>query len=435
MMNLYVVLKENVKKLVDKGAVHILVGNFLTRFVNLFGTICLVRILTKQEYGTLGYVENLYGFLYLLVGLGLNNAIMRYVLLENSLDKKYSVFFYIVKKGSIYNLIIMCIGFLINYVYPHPTEFSDGEILLYMIILIMPFAFYIEITFSNERAFFNNKTYIYLSIATTSGIIISKILGGITFGVKGVIIFYGIFEAFAGVICILYEKHKYYRKQQQSKLKKTLRRSIDIYGMQYMLTNSLWSMFLLLDVFMLAQLLNSEEAVADYKVAYTIPACLSILSGAIGMFVSPYFIKNEKNKLWVRKNYILCFLITFIVVFIVALLIGIFSKQIVILLYGKNYLNIVPLMRVLLLAAVANAGLRFTTANILASIGEVRYNLFVSAIAIVMQVVVNLYMIPHYGILGPAITSICSYVFMGVTLFFIFNRKYEILNLNNIFKR
>ena len=91
-------------------------------------------------------------------------------------------------------------------------------------------------------------------------------------------------------------------------------------------------------------------------------------------------------------------------------------------------------MRVLLLAAVANAGLRFTTANILASIGEVRYNLFVSAIAIVMQVVVNLYMIPHYGILGPAITSICSYVFMGVTLFFIFNRKYEILNLNNIFK-
>ena len=60
-----------------------------------------------------------------------------------------------------------------------------------------------------------------------------------------------------------------------------------------MITNGLWSAFMLNDTFLIGRYC-SPEVLAEYKVAYTIPGSVSLLSTSIGIFIAPYFVRNEK---------------------------------------------------------------------------------------------------------------------------------------------
>ena len=81
-------------------------------------------------------------------------------------------------------------------------------------------------------------------------------------------------------------------------------------------------------------------------------------------------------------------------------------------------------MIMLLLASFFNCGLRYTSANILAALGRVKYNMIISCIGIVVQIGINLVVIPVYGPVGVAITSCIVYSFMAVCLLMIFYKKY-----------
>ena len=80
-----------IKNIFKKGLVHILAGNFMTKLVSLFGSIFLVRILSKEEYGILGYLENIYGYVFVLAGMGMANAILRYVVLGEDTPKNTAI--------------------------------------------------------------------------------------------------------------------------------------------------------------------------------------------------------------------------------------------------------------------------------------------------------------------------------------------------------
>ena len=74
-------VKNTLKNIIQKGLLHILMGSFLSKVVSFFGSIFLVRILSKEHYGILSYLENIYGYLLTLAGMGVSNAILRYVIL------------------------------------------------------------------------------------------------------------------------------------------------------------------------------------------------------------------------------------------------------------------------------------------------------------------------------------------------------------------
>ena len=69
-----------IKAVWEKGLFHILSGSFLTKIVGFFGSIFIVRVLSKQEYGILGYLENMYSYVFIIAGMGLSNAILRFVI-------------------------------------------------------------------------------------------------------------------------------------------------------------------------------------------------------------------------------------------------------------------------------------------------------------------------------------------------------------------
>ena len=71
------ILSQKIETLKETGAFHVIVGSFMTKFASFFGSIFIVRLLTKSEYGILSYYENFMGYFFIFaVDCGHHTAIL-----------------------------------------------------------------------------------------------------------------------------------------------------------------------------------------------------------------------------------------------------------------------------------------------------------------------------------------------------------------------
>lgn len=417
-------LYQMILNLWKKGAFYVFTGSFLTKFVVFFGSMFIVRVLTKNEYGQLTYMENLYGWIYIIAGLGLTNAILRYVVLAQDIQEKYNIFQYSIRESLKYNLVILLCFLGLNQIYPHPSSFENLQLLMSVMLIMMPFQYLLDSDLALERAMFNNKRYALLAFFSSVALIWTKFLGATIQGIFGVVCFGLASNLIFGVGFYVLARRKYFAGFKYSPPEKGLKKEMRIYSLQYMITNGIWTIFMLSDVFLLGKLCDDPTILAEYKVAYVWPGNLSIVCSAIGIFVGPYFVKNENNLSWVRTNYKKVLIGTLGLVFFVAGLMFIFAKPLILIYAGKSYISVAPLLQLLTISAFINNGLRYTTANILAAMGQIKYNMIVSIIGIILQLSINCLMIPRFGAYGVAYTSMGVYLFMAVVLFFVFRKKY-----------
>lgn len=418
--------KNSIKQLAEKGALHILVGNFATKFVAFFGSMFLSRILDKTELGVLSYMENLTGYAVVFMGLGLSNAILRFVVLSESKEKKLAYFNYVARKSWIIDIIIVGAVLGINIFYPHKEGFALAKTLLPVYILSIPFQDKINQSQMNERASFDNKRFAIVSVGSAAALVIARVISAKIGGLNAVV--YGVVLAnlLLGIGLPLLTRKKHYSGVNQVQLTKEEKKEASTYSFQYMITNGLWSIFMLADVYLLGALLSDPTVLADYKIAYAFPANMSIFSSAIGIFIAPYFVKNENNKEWIRENYKKTLLISIVVFGLVGAGLFVLAKPLI-WLFGKKYLNVVPLMRLLIVSGLVENVLRYPIANILAAIGKVKYNMMVAAGGFVIRVILNIIFIPKYMGYAVAGNAIVSQLLMSIVLFYFFNRLYGIV--------
>lgn len=416
-------LKEKLNMLHEKGLLYIFAGSFLTKAISFFGSIFLIRALSKFDYGILSYLDNIYGYVWILAGMGMSNAILRYVVREETLDGKFGRFQYAVKYGFVWNVGLIVLGAVFNLVYPHPAEYKPYSWLLFVLFASLPFQYVSDNVLGNERAMFANKRYALLALAMSFLIIASKVICGNLFGIRGAVISQACVYVCLAILYYSGTRRKHYKNAKSEQVESPERKEINTYAFQYMITNGLWAIFMLNDIYLLGRFCQ-PEIVADYKVAYTIPGCVALISSSIGIFVAPYFVKNERDTAWVRKTYKTTYAATALLVGAICAFIALLAKPLVLWLYDEQYLSTVPIMRILLLAAFFNCGLRYTTANIMAAMGKIKYNMIVSAIGTALQIIINVIAIPRFGVYGVAYTSCFVYLVMAIILFAVFYVQY-----------
>ena len=415
-------LMNNLKKLYTTGALHITIGTFATKFVAIFGSIFVVRILDKSDYGLLGYIETIYGYAYLLIGFGLFNSLLRYLIIAKE-ERKETYFDYILKHSFFRDILIVLIIVFVNYWVTYPTNFSKTKFWLPILAIVLPFEDLATESLYALRALFKNKVYAYFSFALSTTLIIGKLIGGYFFQINGVVISRIIVNCALAIIFFLYAKNQFVHKNELP-LTFNEKKEVNIYALQYMLTNGLWTIFMLNDTLLLGRLVNNPNVLADYKVAYVFPGNLSIFANAIGTYVGPYFTKHENEKEWVKRNYIKVFLVNVGIIGFVSIVLFVFAKPIILFVYGEEYANTYRLMRLLLVAACINSGIRSVSAHLLASMGEIKYNMIVSLLGMVLSFVLDILLIGKYQAYGVAYSSCIAYAFMAIALNIIFYKKY-----------
>lgn len=421
-------IQNKLKKLWKAGGFHVVFGNFLNKFVVFFGSLLIVRFLSKTEYGELSYIENLYNFVYIIAGFGLSNAVLRFIVLEKDLDKKQTIFYYLVKMAMTFNCGIVVMGCIINCYYPHAEKFEAVSGYIYIMLLMLPAQYFNDNNLTLKRAMFDNTNFAYFNCAYAILVIMGKCIGAYSAAILGVVIIGIVIQYMYAIWIFICNKKKYFsRNKEKTVISTKKKREILVYSFQYMITNGMWSLFMLVDIFLLGLLMEEPTAIADYKVAYAWPANISIVCSAVGMFVAPYFIKGEEDSKWVRKNFKKTFILNFFAVSGISIIISIAAKPLIFIYGGVDYYNVIPLMRTILISSFINNGLRYMTANCLAAMGKIRANMIVSFIGLILQIALDLLLIPRFGFFGPAYSGIIVYVFMALVLFGIFNHKYGII--------
>lgn len=416
------IIKEKLKRLFDTGAIHITLGTFATKFVAFFGSIFVVRLLTKEEYGLVSYVENIYSYALIFAGLGLCNAILRYVIIAED-SKKKSYFNFVIKNSILRDVIITALIIVINFWVKYPDSFSDAKKWVPVIALLLPLQDLVNNDLFTLRALFKNKAFAYLSFAVSVSLILGRMMGAYLFQVGGVlwsrVIINGIFA-----VCMYVYVSRLFPAVRSESISSLDKRTANTYALQYMITNGLWAIFMLNDTFILGAFCNDPSILADYKVAYVLPGNVSIFASAIGMYVGPYFTKNENDYSWIRRNYKKVLLGSATIVGVVTLILYVFAKPIIILMYGNNYVNTVGLMRILLLAAFLNSGIRYVSANLLSAMGQVKYNMVISAGGMALQISLDIILVQKMQAVGVAVSSCIVYAMMAVSVTLIFYKKY-----------
>ena len=423
-------IKRKLQKMYETGALHITVGTFATKFVAFFGSIFVVRLLTKNDYGLLGYVENLYSYAFVFAGFGLSNGLLRYLVINEDNREKKNIHDYILKRSLFIDICIAIVVCIIPFIFKIPENYSTAIYLIPIVALLLPFQDILNEELYSIRAFFKNKLYAYLAFGSSVLLIIGRIVGAIICGTSGVLWSRVIINAAFTLLLILFVTKKLFPTDPVKPIEKEKKKEINAYSFQYMITNGFWALFMLNDTFLLGTLMNDPVALADYKVAYVLPGNISIFATAIGVFVGPLFTKNEKDNEWVKRNFKKVYGLGVLVVAGATAIIAVFAKPLISLMFGEQYLNVVGLMRVLLLAAFFNSGLRYTTANILAAMGEIKYNMIISGIGIVVQIVLDLLFIPRFGAMAVALSNCVVFLLMALALLYTFYKKYYMSKAN-----
>lgn len=414
----------SIKELYQKGALHIILSSFATKFVGMVGSIFVVKILSKADYGVLGYVENIYGYVFIFAGLGLSNATLRYLIIGTP-EKRKIYYRYIYRLSLLIDVTLAVSMVIVSGFINYPDDFKAATILVPVIALLLPCQDLLNDGLYSLRATFRSKLYAYCSFAVSGLLVLGRIVGAYAAGTMGVVVSRVLINGCGALFLYFFTRRLFLEPSRGEKLSTQEKKDVKKYSIQYMLTNGLWSLFMLNDVLILGMFSQNSSAVADYKVAYVLPAAISIFSSSIGLFVGPYFTKHENDKAWVRKKFVIAYGCTAAIVGFVALLLGFLARPLIVMLYGEAYENVVGLMRILLVAAFFNAGLRFTTANLLSAMNRIKYNMIISLLGMLLQIILDILLVRQWSAYGVAISSCIVYLFMAISLLAVFYKEFR----------
>ncbi|MEM4675390.1 MAG: polysaccharide biosynthesis C-terminal domain-containing protein, partial [Nitrososphaerota archaeon] len=190
-----------------------------------------------------------------------------------------------------------------------------------------------------------------------------------------------------------------------------------IYGIQAHLSNILGFLNYRVDMFLVNAFLG-PAAVGLYTVGVGLVEKLWMLSFAASTVLFPRVAAETEEKK--RKEFTPLVARTVLwSTAVAALILALVSRWVVVLLYSEAFLPAASALQALLIGIIALSAGR-VLANDIAGRGLPRLNIYTGAVAVLTNVVLNIFWIPKFGIVGAAWASIVSYTvsFLGSLFFY-----------------
>jgi len=195
----------------------------------------------------------------------------------------------------------------------------------------------------------------------------------------------------------------------KSHLNKNLFKGSAKYGLKCYFGNLAQFLNYRLDMFLVAIFLT-PIAVGFYSISVGIAEKLWMLPGSIAtvLFSKISSLKDvEANNITSRVARH-----TFFIIFVISLFLAILAKPLIKILFGSAFLPSLAPLLILLPGVIALGGAKTLTAD-LAGRGRPEVGTIASFISLAVNVPLNLWLIPKWGISGAAFASSIAYIFSG----------------------
>ena len=391
------------------GLFHIFGSGVLAQVLGLVSAVVVVRALPKADYGYYTLANNLYSYLAIFVGLGMGSAALQFCSEQVSEGRKNAVYAFALTRGSVCNLILAA---AILFLAGIKEVGGDGETARYLSMMCgLPMVVYLNNFFQIVlRVHCENILYSRVNMAFSVAVVTGNILFTLFFGVPGLILAtYTANLLAAGLGAFFLQKREFFSSlKRRERLEWENKYEITKYALLCAVTNFASTMLVLLDVTCLDIVLEDPTVLADYKVASTIPsACLMIPSALITYFY-PKIVWNYSADAPNFPGYIRRMVGLFTAVnFVVFLGLMVMAPVIIWLIYGPKYMNVLPIFRVLSVNYLIYGSVRLLLGNVNAAMKKSEVNLAIAVASGILNILLNLTLIPRMGSIGAAIATVC----------------------------
>ena len=397
-------IPKKLKWLYDAGMLHILSSSFFNKACTFVGNVFVVRILTKAEYGTFGYADSIMAFIINFAGLGMTSGVLQFCSEQRDEREKLAYAKFGLNFGVL-SSFILSVGCL---VYGAFGSFSiHGSKLVFMVYSFYPVTYflfsYYSVVFRYRK---ENKKYAFLTNINAVIYAVVEIIASYFVNEFGMVVALYLSTIIASMVGMRYMKKN--MNPGEFRLNREQKLGIIRYSSYSFLSYAMTNLLLVLDIFLIGTLIADPATLAVYKIAVTIPLTMMIVPNSIVVFVYPYFAEHQKEYDWLKANFKKLIGNSIMVNFLISGSLVIFAPFIISTIWGQAYMDAVTPFRILSLNYFVQGTFRFTTINIMNALNRVEVVLIANIAAVVIDLGLDLWLIPRYGMIGAAVATLST---------------------------
>jgi len=385
----------------------LLIERLFKIFVGLFIGIWIARYLGPTQFGLLSYAQSFVGFFGAIAALGFDSVLVRELVKNSSLSKDFLGTAFILKLiATLFSILLLYfISIIVN------DKYENMLIMIISISLIFKAFNVIDIFFQSKVI---SKYSVYSNIFA---LFVSSIVKIFLIFFKAPLIafvFVIVFETFLVSISYLY----WYLKVSGEFFFKKIKFNFNIAknllksGLPLLLSSMAVALYMRVDQIMIQNMIDSR-AVGNYAVAVKLSEVFYFFPGIIvnSLFPSVITAKKMSDKLYYERFKFL-FMLVFVICLISDLIIVVFGKDIIDLLYGEKYLDASKVLIIHIWTGIfVSLGLVSGKWYIIENLEN--YLFFRTVLGLILNIILNLFLIPILNIEGAAIATLISQIFVG----------------------
>lgn len=403
----------------QKGFFHIFTSNVLNKIFVFCGGILLIRVISKEDFGLYNYSQNILSIFLLINGFGITEGLMQYgSKCEPEQQEKYIK--YSLKIGIISNIFLTIL--MIAYSFWGIFKIEEARKIFFLMVGFPIINTIFSIIQIKLRIELKNQKMAKISNLNTLFNILGMMFGGYVSGIVGVIIgkYIGNILGILIASSTIKKVFLFWKKIKDISLKE--KKEINKFSFIAMLNNSISQILYIADIFLIGNIISKKDILASYKTATLIPMALSFIPLSVMVYVYPYFAKNSQNINWIRKKYKELLKYFIIINALISILLILFSKLIIKIVFGNNYMDCLQSFIVLSIGYFFMATFRIPSGNIINAIGKLKFNLYGSMISGILNIILDIILIKKYGSIGAAYATTLIFIVSGfIGNIFIFN--------------
>jgi O-antigen/teichoic acid export membrane protein len=411
---------------IAKGTGIIFIGTIIGTLLGFVSRIIIVRYITQSEYGIYSLAFVLMSIFVTISTLGLQQGSTRYIAYfrgKNEEGKVRGVISASIKIAIIASVISALILFLSSDVISmnifHNSELSTP---LKIFSAAIPFTVLITIFISLFRGFDRVEPNVYFQNIIRNVLFISFLVGAVLLGLS----FIGVLYAYLASIlltCIAFAIYAIKKLPLTSSVKKDAANSINPMGKELLvfslpllavaMLNMImsWTDTLMLGYFKTPDVVGLYNAALP--LAHLIPIALTSMVFIYTPIITQLYPKNLLQE--IKRSYAILTKWVFSVTLPIFLIFVLFPDTVLSLLFGSQYIGAATALQFLALGFFVHVFLG-PNASTLMAMGKTKILMGASLASAVLNVVLNVSLIPQIGITGAAIATASSLVLVNVVV-------------------
>jgi O-antigen/teichoic acid export membrane protein len=386
----------------------VLVGGLVSAGSRLAERVIIGRALSPDLYGELSVGIAILTFSTTLALAGLSQGVPRFTSrYESETDRRGVWFTGLVMAVPLALLAVAVLGLFAESVSTLLFEEPDSDKLLYLFIAAIPFIVGQRIAIGGIRGHENTiyRTYTKDLLYPIGRIVLIVVLLALGFGITAA----GYAYLIAAVVTSFAAHILLNRLIPLVGPVETYARELLIFSLPLIIATALTILLSRTDTLMLA-LFRSSYEVGQYNAAYPVAGGLLVVLSAFGFMYLPVAsrLDAEDEREEVDRVYTVTTKWVYIVTFPAFLVFVTAPADIMRVFFGPSYIEAAPALPILSIGFFLSAAVG-RNRETLSALGETQYIMVANLAGFVLNVVLNLLLIPRFGFVGAAVTSALSY--------------------------